>query len=299
MQALSSRRIGIRAKLVGSAAILLAFMTIVGVVGISTLGSVKTEADAMYANAAKPLADLGVARAKLNENRALTLSHLLESNRSEAAELVRTMEANNKLVDSSLATVKETLETEEGKAAFAKLEADLKDYRAERSRVMELSTAGRDTEAFAAYKSEVVPTAAKLVDDFTALFDSKVELARTKSEDVDAAAASGKTRAIVLILLALAAGLGISLLIARGIQRGVEAVLNRLTLLKEHCTTDLAAALQGVARGDLTIVVTPVTPELERTSTRSATWPRPSALSATTRWQPSRPTTRRASRSRA
>jgi len=64
-----------------------------------------------------------------------------------------------------------------------------------------------------------------------------------------------------LVLLAFTALIGVV-----GIQRAVAVIVDRLGMLREHCTTDLRTALAAVAHGDLTRTVTPVTPELERTS---------------------------------
>ena len=64
--------------------------------------------------------------------------------------------------------------------------------------------------------------------------------------------------AFALLLGALAA-----FFITRGVTRGAAAILDRLGLLLDHCTTDLALGLDAVAGGDLTRSVTPVTPPID------------------------------------
>jgi methyl-accepting chemotaxis protein len=262
----SARRISLKAKLLGSAGILLALMVLVGVLGISSLGSVKAEANDMYAQAVVPLEQMGVARAKLNENRAFTNNHILETDPAELEEIERKIAENNEVVSKNLAGVGKTLQTEEGKASFASLQENLKAYRAARDEVIALSSDGRNEAAYALNKETVIPAVGKVVDDFTTLYESKVELAAEKNREVDSTFSSGRTQAIVIILLALLAGFGIAFWIARGIQRGVAEILDRLIMLRDHCTTELRGALDAVAKGDLTVEVVPVTPDIERGS---------------------------------
>jgi methyl-accepting chemotaxis protein len=262
----SGRRISLRAKLLGSAGILLALIVLVGALGISSLGSVKTEAHDMYEQAVVPLEQMGVAHAKLNENRAFTTNHILETDTGELDELERRIAENDEVVSRNLAAVGRTIQTDEGKASFARLQDNLEAYREARDGVIELSHAGRNEAAYAQYKESIVPAVGKVVDDFETLYDSKVELAEAKNHGVDTTVSAARTQAIAIILIALLVGFGIAFWISRGIQRGVAAILDRLSSLRDHDTTDLRNALQAVADGDLTVQVTPVTPELARSS---------------------------------
>jgi methyl-accepting chemotaxis protein len=77
------------------------------------------------------------------------------------------------------------------------------------------------------------------------------------------AAESGRRTIIIVTLLAVLFAGTCAFLIIRGIRRGVLQVLDRLGLLRDHCTTELADGLSAVAEGDLTRPVTPVTPPIE------------------------------------
>ena len=93
----------------------------------------------------------------------------------------------------------------------------------------------------------------------------------TQSEEFSEAAAtgaasiatSGKRTIVIVTLLGAALRRHLRVLITRGISRGVAQVLDRLGLLRDHCTTDLATGLSAVADGDLTRTVTPVTPRID------------------------------------
>jgi methyl-accepting chemotaxis protein len=70
---------------------------------------------------------------------------------------------------------------------------------------------------------------------------------------------------VVSLIAALLAGV-FAFLVGRGITRGLRPVLDRLTMLRQHCVADLKAGLEALATGDLTVAVTPVTPLIENPS---------------------------------
>jgi methyl-accepting chemotaxis protein len=71
---------------------------------------------------------------------------------------------------------------------------------------------------------------------------------------------------VVLVSLAAALlGIGFAYVVGRAVTNGLRPVLDRLTMLRMHCATDLKAGLEAMAIGDLTVGVTPVTPLIEHT----------------------------------
>ena len=66
---------------------------------------------------------------------------------------------------------------------------------------------------------------------------------------------------VVSLIAALLAG-AFAFLVGRAITHGLRPVLDRLTMLRRHCVTDLKAGLEAMATGDLTVGVTPVTPPI-------------------------------------
>ena len=277
---MSNLRLSLRTKLLGLAGVLLAFMAIIAITGIQSLSSVDDHAEDMYVNSTQPLEQLGIARAKANENRALLNNHLLNNHTDGLSaagqkEIEDQIAANDATVEESLAKVEPTLQTAKGKAAFASIESNLAGYRQLRGRILELSDRVRPgmgaeridalvQEAVELNLTQAVPTFKKAAAGFDQLFDSKVALAEAEHHNVQAVYASKRTLAIVLLVLALALGIAASLWIARGITRTVDVVLERLSMLRDHCITGLNNAVSAMAHGDLTVEVIPVTPEIEK-----------------------------------
>ncbi len=260
------RRVSLRAKLLGSSAILLAFTALVGLLGIHSSSTINAGATRMYEKSAKPLAELGEARARFNENRALTLQSIAAKDAAQREQLVAKIDSNTDSVKTNLEAVGKSMETASGKASFSELQSDLTSYRATRKQYLDLVNSGRADQAAALNASTLASAAAKVGDDFVKLFESKVKLAADDKAEIDATASAARTQALGLIVVAILIGLGVALWMASRIQRSVTTILHRLGMLKENCTTDLRNALVAVSEGDLTVTVTPVTPELERQS---------------------------------
>jgi methyl-accepting chemotaxis protein len=276
-------KLSIKTKLLATVGLLVALMAVVGFVGMRGSSTVADEAHAMYMNAAKPLADMGVARAKLNENRAFLNNHILESGGAEMTEVEEKIKANSAETDKRLQAVERSLQSDTAKRAFADLMTAQEAYSAVRDRVIELSRQNRQAEAYALNKREAVPAFAKVAEEFTELFDSKVDLAASGDADSTAAAASAKRLSLILIVAAGLLGFGIAFYVANAIVKGVRQVLGVADAIAEGDLShdvdvankdevgDLAAAMQRmtdylkemagaadrVAAGDLTVAVTP------------------------------------------
>ncbi|RKQ86999.1 methyl-accepting chemotaxis protein [Solirubrobacter pauli] len=260
-------RFGLRGKLLAGSAVLLAFTGTVGAFGISDIKSANDEADRLYSQAVVPLSELGTARAKFNENRAFVNNHTLETSAAAKAEVEAKINKNVATIDSNLARVEPTLAGDaQLQDQFKTLVAQIATYREARNQVIGLSNANKTQEAYAVNKAEAIPAAANVAGSFTTLFEAKVAAGKTAHEHIQASASAATTRALLVILAAIAVGFALALWFARRITRTVNEVLNRLQLLRDHCTADLAAALGRVAEGDLTVPVQPITPELHRTS---------------------------------
>ena len=260
-------RLGLRGKLLAGSAVLLAFTGTVGAFGINDIQSANHQADVLYSQSVVPLAELGTARAKFNENRAFVNNHMLETTTASKAEVEAKITKNIAIIDKNVTDVEPALAGKTTMLAELKtLQADIAAYREVRTRVLELSNAGKQSEAYALNKAEAIPAAGKVADGFTSLFDAEVKTAAASNANIEATAASAVKRALILIFAAIFVGFAMALWFSRRITKTVGVILDRLKMLAENCTTDLAKALDRVAHGDLTVEVTPVTPELHRTS---------------------------------
>jgi methyl-accepting chemotaxis protein len=226
----------ILAKLLASSAVILVLMSTIGALSITQLSNANKRATNTFENATKPLAALGVARAKQNEQRALTTNSILESTDGERAKIAAKMKANAIVVTDNLAAVKRSLQTATGRQIFADLVTHRAAFIAVRDQVLALAARDQDVQAYALTKAKAAPAFALVAADYDRLFDSKVALANRDHEAIASAASSSRTLILTLLLVSVLAGLTLSYLIARSIKRNVGQVLT---------------AASGIALGDV------------------------------------------------
>ncbi|MDO8200352.1 methyl-accepting chemotaxis protein, partial [Conexibacter sp. CPCC 205762] len=270
-------------KLTGSALLLVVLMLIVGTVGIVSLSKVSSDAERMYTTAAAPLADLGTARAKLNQLSALANRHVLEQSATGKARLRSDIEDADAALARALSAAERTLQTERGRADFAAITTALAEFRPALDELLRLSDAGQTERAYALEEERMLPPFDQAVEAFAALFDSKVSLAASDNDGINSTASSSRLIAILLILFATALGLAVSWWIARGIVRGVREMLTAADRIAEGDVEQqigirssdeigqlgeafkrmigyvkgIAGAAQQLAQGDPQIAVTP------------------------------------------
>jgi hypothetical protein len=218
---MNSRRITLQTKLLASAGVLLALLVVVSVVGLSSMSRLATGERELYDGAVKPLVDLGVARAKSNEDRALAATYLL-TDAAGRKEISTRLAENTRLVDASLARAERTLVTDEGKRSYAQLMAGLARARKLKADVATLADAGRIEAADAVFEQRYEPLFREQVAaNFQRLFDSKAKLAQSKADDGYGLYTSRRNLLIALTILAIVIGFATSWFIARGIRRNV------------------------------------------------------------------------------
>ncbi len=263
---MSTKRLGVRAKLLGMAGLLLGFMATIGVLSIMNLGGLQGSADVMYQKNVVPLGDMGRAYAQLEISRLQFNKHMLEPDAKKLVAVEEQILAADKAVDAHLRAVEPTLFTGESKATLAELRAGLDAWRSARDTLLELSRAGHKQEAFTQAVTLANPSITKASAAMESLYEQVASLAKTQHDGINSAIDSNRSVTIALLLLAVLVGLGIALWLARGISKGVQAVQASVTSLADRCATWLAEGLGRLRDNDLTYAITPVTPRIERYS---------------------------------
>ncbi len=146
-------------------------------------------------------------------------------------------------------------------AAWAQVEEKVNQVIAGRTALLRQLDAG-DVDAARKAAEPLAPLTSemnKLVDDVVA---QNLESARANADANQSAASSARTLLLITTGIAVVLGLSVAFFVSRRIKRDVMAVRSRLESLQNHCITDLEAAMAGLAEGDLTRSVTPVTQKI-------------------------------------
>ena len=152
-------------------------------------------------------------------------------------------------------------ESAEDEEHWLLVEGMVNDVVAGRTALFEQLTAGNVTGATEAAGS-LGPVIAEMNAEIDATIAHKLEMAAHAAETNESAAASARTLVLVVTCVAIALGLAMAIWLARRVKGDVNTVRSRLESLQQHCLTQLEAAMTGMAAGDLTLDVTPVTQKI-------------------------------------
>jgi methyl-accepting chemotaxis protein len=253
-------RLNLSAKLLGSAGLLLLFMTVIGVMSITNLGAVHAKGASMYVDRLEPIRDVSEARALLGDIDSQTLRSFGSTNDySPLAPTRRDVARLNRLI----AKYEATNLVDAERSGLASFHRDWRAYQQVVPTIQRLGTANENERASALYFAKGVGVHTKVDRDLANLVAVNDGVARRLDEQITSTYRSSRTITLVVLIAAILAGFAIAFLIARGIKKGVDAVLARMRSLDENCLVELTSGLDAVANGDLTVEAVPVTTPIE------------------------------------
>jgi methyl-accepting chemotaxis protein len=229
------RRLSVRTQLLGGFAFVLALTVLTGVVALHRMHAIQGETTNMAHQVLPGVALAAQTDAELERYRRAQLEHSRDTG------------AIGRRVDARLAAATPYAVDAADRAAQRAITAAWTGYRTLDARAPEAAR------QFGAIEARIATWIAH-----------NERFADAEAADAHATFTSARTLVIAVIVVAIVLSLAIALLITTRIRRTIADVLDRLGMLRDHCTADLRDALRAIARGDLTRTVTPVTPPITR-----------------------------------
>jgi methyl-accepting chemotaxis protein len=261
------RRLSVRVKLLGTAGLLIGLMIIVGLVAETKISTVGHHGESLYSIDFQGSDWAGDFELALNVQQNIVYSAIAAADPSpKAAEKLDKdlAEVRQTIVD-GLKNLKEkgdlTAKEREHLAAF---EAAWRKQDALFQRGERLADEGNVEAAVALFNGPQKKAVDAAIEAGDVIGDDVEERAEQRFHEIHAVEASAQKLVLALIVFAALLGFGIAFLIARGIQRSVSDVLDRLSSLSGRCVAGLRDGITNMARGDLTTAVVPVTQPIER-----------------------------------
>jgi methyl-accepting chemotaxis protein len=118
-----------------------------------------------------------------------------------------------------------------------------------------------------AFTSTLLPLDVREEAASTKMIQALDGLAREANHQADSSANSGKRTIIIIALLSILVAAALAVWVTRSILRPVALLADGMTSLDEHDLSDLSAALDAIASGDLTVDAVAVTSDVPVTST--------------------------------
>jgi methyl-accepting chemotaxis protein len=255
--------LSIRTKLLGTAAILIAFSAMIAAVGYMQLGAAADRLALMHG-------DLLVGESQLG-----SMTQDVEAIQYDALHLTIASAADQATISADLTSQQADFTTQLQAARAG--DADGKDgptldklgagYDAWTKALTDqvLAKVGTDPAAAqAAFLATVVPLYNSVSSELVAAGDAKLAVAQTAADQGAAASSTADMLLLGALLFAAICGLFLVLVLARGIVNGVKTVQATLTSMADNCATYLANGLAAFAHNDLTVEVHPATHPIEK-----------------------------------
>ncbi len=257
--------LGIGAKLLGTFAISLIGLVVVGFIGYRNTSQFAKDFEVLYDQRVDPLVRLGSMHQAVQEIRigAAAFATADEYNKKKS---IDTEGALLKQIDDNLAAFRARPLLPAEQQELATWEATHSAYLASRAKVLELEKEGQRTAAGIYRSGDGARLLGQEIEVINRLEEIQRSAAAATKSHVTAQAASSERILLGALALALAAGLVAALAISRGVTRGVRDVQRVLSSLAENCAANLERGLQAMARNDLTVEVVPVTKPITRFS---------------------------------
>jgi methyl-accepting chemotaxis protein len=280
-----NRRFPIRAKLFALATALLAFLASLGALSIHNLGAVNAKGGSMYRDRVVPVRDLGQARSLLGD----IDSQILRTFGTPADErpMVAAAHKDQQGVDALIDAYEATYLVDAEKRGLTGFHRAWAAYTKAYGQVAALGAAGRDAEASQLYLERAAPLYAEVDGQLAQLVKVNDHEAGELNAEIASTYHSGRTLTLMLVFAALAIGAGLALLVANGIVSGISQMLRAARGLARGNTDQrldvrsrdeigemavafeemidhqraMAAVADQIAGGDLTVTVTPKSPE--------------------------------------
>jgi methyl-accepting chemotaxis protein len=261
------KRISLRTKLLGGFGAVLAITALLGVIALSKMGAIEAGTQSIQQKTVQSVKLIGELQNDVSAYRRTQLEHVTASSPQEMTELAKVLKDAGPEMAADFKVYGEKY-VDAGTSDADVMNAVKEDwdrYAEQTAGVVTASSAGRDAEAM-----RILEGAQKHYDELEGHVAEWTKHNVAEGDRVyaeaQATAESARTLTIVLLAIALVLGAAVALFISTQIRRGVTAVLDRLSSLRDNCATDLEAALTAMAGGDLTVGVTPVTAHIEKWS---------------------------------
>jgi methyl-accepting chemotaxis protein len=243
--------LSIAKKLYASFAVVAVLFMIAVLIGWSSIGSVSGTVRSGY--------DVAITANVASAN-AFNMHVSQAQNVADGGKVVAMHHGDMATFEQALGTLRSKLTTPQERAGLARVEQSYARWKTLDAQVMKTWQHG-DFKAAGKLVDGAANTAS---DDLSKNLDTLSTLVRkTADSQGNSSESSAKTLMASIIVIALLLAAGISMLVTRIIRRGVNEVLDRITLLGAKSVAELEGGLSAMAEGDLTVKVDADVPAVE------------------------------------
>ncbi len=259
------RNLSVRAKLFGGFGAVVVVAVVVGLVLLSKMGSVNSGGVYLGTNAVPSIQMIGLLDSDVTDYRRAQLQYVLESTPAQLATAKHEWTVDAAGFQTQMRKYQTAFTNAQDRSLWQAVQNQWNTYTSQTARVPVVG-AGSETAAALALVNNSGPTFTNLQRTLDQWRTENLKWADQKVKSNASTYSSAKTLGIALLVLAVIVGMGIAFLVSQSIKRGIDAVLDRLSSLRDHCAENLKGGIEALSHGDLTVPVEAVTPLIENPS---------------------------------
>lgn len=212
----------IGAKLIFGFALVAIIAGVVGTVGIYNMNSLDKEYNSLYKEYGIPLGDIADVSVYYQLIRVNLRDLVIEGNGENSDTYVKSIKENEEKMNASMDAFKTSLQTEEGKAVFADLEASLKEFEPIQEQIINYAVSGKQEEAIGLLRAdESARVVSEIMASINVLFQLKDDNGQRLSEEYSAEARNTITTVIIIVVIAIIAAVVLGIFISRIISKPI------------------------------------------------------------------------------
>jgi methyl-accepting chemotaxis protein len=261
---LRANNLRLRTKLLGLAALLLAFTACIGVGGVVAVSSVHDQANLIETQVVLPLEIISKAEIAFDDDLAALDGALRQPDAGTRAPFLVAVGKADAGVDAALSSLKPVNDAEA--ATLASLRTTLDAYRVARAATTSQLQAGDQGAAVETRDAAVATKARAATVAFATLHEGRSTFGTTASAAITSTFDASRLWILVAVLVAIVVGAGLAVFVSWWSMAGIRKVQTVLGALSGEGLTRIAEGLERLRDGDLTYRITSYTGRIDQIS---------------------------------
>ncbi len=243
--------LSVRAKLLIAFAVLAAFSTAVGVIGVENMNTASTGDTFLYKSNAKALAAAGQAGIHIEIARGIMAEMALPDNKGNVDELSQQLSDEKKSIVEFTKAYEPTIYSQGDKDCYAQLLKGESDFFADAEQFVALAKSGQTAAALSFFNGEVSNSSKYLSSAVQKTMDLTMSETRDAYYANSAVLQRSRSVSIVAGIGALIAAIILGFFMSGYMSKSISVVAERVEQLQSVCITNLGNGLLAMANGDL------------------------------------------------
>jgi methyl-accepting chemotaxis protein/methyl-accepting chemotaxis protein-1 (serine sensor receptor) len=239
-------------RFIVTSGVLLAFSIATAVVSVLSLTGIGFYVNSLATDTIPGLVYASAINGDVSRLRSDFLTHIYSSDATEMSKVEQEIATHQTQLNSDMKSYEDSITSDEDRANFIKLKPDVAAIPEAWQKILPSSRASKNVEAYASYKTELLPHASRLNQNATFLIDwNQKESDRTIAAATHTLSLS-RMFTFGMSFLALVAGVGISWFMVAALNKQLHATVSELTQGSEQiaaAANQVASSSQSLAQG--------------------------------------------------